>query len=141
MTHVNKELSAKEIMQELANQERDFNESVPMNSVIKVMSKVEDLDPEVMGKLWKVRAEEESFFGLNYAEIAESELESAELYVRFVSEAMHIARTELVQPVDAIVRAFQNWRPELTDRQIYSLVLELSECESLAARVYWCPIQ
>ena len=140
MTQANKELSAKEIMQELANEERDFDESVPMNSVIKVMSKIEDLDPEVMGNLWKVRAEEESFFGINYTEIAEHNLESIEIYVRFVSEAMHIARTEMVQPVDAIIRAFQNWRPELTDQQIYNLVLELSECESLAARVYWCPI-
>ena len=139
MTRTNKELTAKEIMQELANEERDFNESVPMKSVIKVMSKVDDIDPEVMGKLWKVRAAEESFFGINYVEIAEQDLASIEIYIRFVSEAMHIARTEKVQPVDAIVRAFQNWRPELTDQQIYNLVLELSECESLASRVYWCP--
>jgi hypothetical protein len=134
------ELSVKEIMQELANEDRDFNENVPMSSVIKVMSKVDDLDPDVMGKLWKVRGEEDTLFGLNYAEIAQADRESLEIYIRFVSEAMYIARTELVQPVDAIVRAFQNWQPELTDRQIYNLVLELSECESLAARVYWCPI-
>ena len=140
MSNTMKELSVKEIMQELANEERDFSENVPMSSVIKVMSKVDDIDPEVMGKLWKVRSEDDTLFGLNYAEIAQADRESLEIYIRFVSEAMYIVRTEMVQPVDAIVRAFQKWRPELTDRQIYNLVLELSECESLAARVYWCPI-
>lgn len=59
----------------------------------------------------EVRAAEESFFGINYVEIAEQDLASIEIYIRFVSEAMYIARTEKVQPVDAIVRAFQNWKP------------------------------
>ena len=134
-----KNLSAKQIVEQLANDPVDHDERIPMSAIINILSRIEGIDNDLIGKLWQLRAFKDNIFGHGIDTWAERELHEIDMLLNIFAEAMDIMRYEFNPPFNAMMTALRR-NAYFTEAQQHEVMLSFIECETLASFVYWCPV-
>jgi len=133
--------TAKQIMQALSNDERNFNEFIPIQSVIKTVSCIEGVDDTVKGKLFDLINIPKSLFGHGYVTWKEQDPESTQLLIEVIINATYIMRDEFLHPYNAMMKAVGGEPGRFYEDKLHHFMAGLIECETLADFVYVCPVE
>ena len=139
MLQAKKDLSAKQIVEQIANDPVDHEERIPMSAIINILSRIEGVDNDLTGKLWPLRAFKDNILGHGIDTWAERELHEIEVLLTIFAEAMDIMRYEYKHPFNAMMLALRR-NAYFTEALQHEVMLNFIECETLASFVYWCPV-
>lgn len=135
-----KNMTAVEIMQELANEPRDFEERLAISLIIRTLQKIEGFSPELNGRLFSLRNYPDNILGHGYVEIPELEVSGVEIIFGVLINAMEKMKKHELHPVDALSEAIREFNPEIDEERALQIILGMQECGTLAEFVYWCPV-
>ena len=134
-------LDVKNIMYSIANEERNFNHFIPVQSVIKMANRIEGFDPNTMGALFEIVSIQRSLFGHGYIHWQEQEAESVKFILEIIIDASQKMRNYFLHPYDAMIKALRNKNSLIEEHKLHEIMAVFIECESLADFVYVCPVE
>ena len=140
MNHLNHKLTAKEIMQQLANEPSDHEERIPMSAIIKSLSRIQDIDKDLMGRFWQLRGFDDNVLGHGIDQWSGIEAKGIKTVFTVFATAMELMKASNIHPYDAMLKAIELKNASLSKKEQHKVMASFVECETLAAFVYWCPV-